>query len=328
MLFLQEALQVSQFTQLNCFLFYHGTWKWWCRSSVHFLFQPGNPYFEFSRKPGDFQWVQIWGFHASNFEAVESLSSTHVDCRNQQASEVFHGNIPLNCEILRTLDTNIFHILINWMVVLPCCVDPQLTTSHVPWGPPPHFISHHPCDLNFFHISSSQYPERGMDGLRHHLHSGKRNPSQWNPSPVFLGGDRKESFTRSRLGSTTVRYNFLKWGNPWKTHKQVLFGFHVWPVIMLLTWWCTSTYIFWAKKIGSNWLDSAFVVLSHRLEVLIDDPRLVSWLGVPPTYYIGMDGLIEKATTSLKHEFLFASKCSSFQSTVCSLLAPCRPIQP
>ena len=85
--------------------------------------------------------MQIWGFHASNFEAVESLSSTHVDCRNQQASEVFHGNIPLNCEILRTLDTDIFyHILINWMVVLPCCVDPQLTTSHVRWGPPLHFI--------------------------------------------------------------------------------------------------------------------------------------------------------------------------------------------
>ena len=116
-----------------------------------------KPLFWDVHSSGDF-WVQIWGFHASNFEAVESLSSTHVDCRNQQASEVFHGNIPLNCEILRTLDTNIFHhILINWMVVLPCCVDPQLTTSHVPWGPPLHFISHHPHELNFFHISSSQW---------------------------------------------------------------------------------------------------------------------------------------------------------------------------
>ena len=33
---------------------------------------------------------------------------------------------------------------------------------------------------------------------------------------------------------------------------------------------------FFGKEIGSNWLDGAFVVLSHRLKVLIDDPGLVS----------------------------------------------------
>ena len=163
-----------------------------------------------------------------------------------------------------------------------------------------------------------------MDGLRHHLHSGKRNPSQWNPSPVFLGGDRKESFTRSRWGSTTVRYKSWN-GETLEKHTQVLFGFQMWVVNIMMH----INLHFLGKEIGSNWLDGAFVVLSRRLKVLIDDPGLVSWLGVQPTYYIGMDVLLEKAATSLKHEeFLFASEFSSFQSTVCSLLALCRPIQP
>ena len=76
-----------------------------------FLFQPGNPYFELSIRRGISNGCKSGVSHASNFEAVESLSSTHVDCRNQQASEVFHGNLPLNCEILRTLDTNILKII-------------------------------------------------------------------------------------------------------------------------------------------------------------------------------------------------------------------------
>ena len=117
----------------------------------------------------------------------------------------------------------------------------------------------------------------------------------------------------------------LEMGKPSKNTHKCCLDFKC----ELLISWCTSTYIFLGKEIGSNWLDGAFVVLSRRLKVLIDDPGLVSWLGVQPTYYIGMDVLLEKAATSLKHEeFLFASEFSSFQSTVCSLLALCRPIQP
>ena len=49
----------------------------------------GSPYRGFHSS--DFLGANL-GFHVSKFvlanEAVESLSSTHVDCRNQQASEV------------------------------------------------------------------------------------------------------------------------------------------------------------------------------------------------------------------------------------------------
>ena len=150
------------------------------------------------------------------------------------------------------------------MVVLLCCVD-QLTTSHISIWAPPHLsfpiLANILLSIFFKKLLVPKYPERGMDGLWHHLHSGKRNPSQWNPSPVFLGVETHQ--VGRRYTSKWVKH--LKKQN---RHKFCL-AFTCDLLILCLNKYTRRIFLRQRRnlkilKVVGNRLDGAFVVLSHR----------------------------------------------------------------
>ena len=152
MLFLQEALQVSLFTQLNCFLLYHGAWKWWCRSSVHFLFQPGNPYFELSIRRGISNGCKSGVSMRQTSRLLRVCLPpmwTAATSRPVRFFMAIYLSIAKSCEHwILTSFSNFYHILIYFIQLDGCFAMLCWPTTHniscSMGSPPPLYFRHHP----------------------------------------------------------------------------------------------------------------------------------------------------------------------------------------